>query len=128
MREQFSEEIVIQGSDVVVTSDEAAFLESVVEIIEAHLGDSQFGADWLGDEIGLSRRQLERRLETTLNESPGALIRRLRLERASKLLRAHAGTVSEVAYSVGFSSPAYFARAFKKAYGESPTEHATNSS
>jgi AraC-like DNA-binding protein len=123
MRERFSEEIVVKGSDIVVTSDEAAFLQTITETIDEHLGDTDFGGDWLADEVGLSRRQLERRLEATLGESPAALIRRLRLERASQLLRARAGTVSEVAYSAGFASPTYFARAFRKAYGESPTEH-----
>jgi AraC-like DNA-binding protein len=52
------------------------------------------------------------------------MIRRFRLERASQLLRARAGTVSEIAYSVGFTNPAYFARAFRKAFGEAPSEHA----
>jgi CheY-like chemotaxis protein len=126
MRERFSEEVVVKGSDLVVTSGDAAFLQTITEIIDTHLGDTNFGGDWLADEVGLSRRQLERRLESILGESPAALIRRLRLERASQLLRARAGTVSEVAYSVGFTSPAYFARAFRKAYGESPTEHAQN--
>ncbi|HEY5565257.1 MAG TPA: ATP-binding protein, partial [Rhodothermia bacterium] len=123
MRERFSDEVVIKGSDIVVTSDDAAFLGRVTTIVDEHLGHANFGGDWLADEVGLSRRQLERKMETILGESPAALIRRLRLERASQLLRARAGTVAEIAYSVGFTNPAYFARAFKKAFGESPSEH-----
>jgi DNA-binding response OmpR family regulator len=124
MRDQFSEELVVSGSDVVVQSDDAVFLETVVSIIDERLDDANFGGDWLATEVGLSRRQLERRLDSILGESPAAMIRRFRLERASQLLRARAGTVSEIAYSVGFTNPAYFARAFKKAYGEAPSEHA----
>ncbi|MGD8414551.1 MAG: ATP-binding protein [Candidatus Latescibacterota bacterium] len=124
MREQFSEEVVVSGSEIVVKSDDAAFLDTVVSIIDDHLDDPNFGGDWLADKVGLSRRQLERRLDAVLGESPAAMIRRFRLERASQLLRARAGTVSEIAYSVGFTNPAYFARAFRKAFGEAPSEHA----
>ncbi|MFV1979756.1 MAG: two-component regulator propeller domain-containing protein [Rhodothermia bacterium] len=123
MREQFSEEIIVKGKEIVVTSDDAALLQTITEIVDGRLDDSNFGSDWLADEVGLSRRQLERKLDTVLGESPAALIRRLRLERASQLIRARSGTISEIAYSVGFTSPAYFTRAFRKAYGESPTQH-----
>jgi transcriptional regulator GlxA family with amidase domain len=55
--------------------------------------------------------------------TPAQLVRRMRLERASQLLRAHAGTVSEVAYAVGFKTPSHFAKVFGQAYGESPTSY-----
>ena len=124
MRERFSGELVISGTDIVIDSADSAFLEQVRDAVDAHLSDPEFGTDWLADEVALSRRQLERRLASILGESPAALIRRLRLERASQLLRARAGSVSEIAYSVGFSSAAYFTRAFRKHFGESPTTHA----
>ncbi|HEY2290055.1 MAG TPA: helix-turn-helix domain-containing protein [Thermoanaerobaculia bacterium] len=44
----------------------------------------------------------------------------MRLQRAEQLLRAGAGTVSEIAYSVGFKSIAHFSNAFHERYGERP--------
>jgi transcriptional regulator GlxA family with amidase domain len=56
-------------------------------------------------------------------ESPGELIRRMRLERASQLLEQHAGTVAEVAYRVGFSSVSHFSKVFKDRFGANPSEY-----
>ncbi len=45
-----------------------------------------------------------------------------RLEQAKALLRDKEMNVSEIAYASGYSSPQYFAKAFKKKYGISPGE------
>ena len=45
----------------------------------------------------------------------------MRLERAAQLLEAQAGSVAEVAYSVGFKSVAHFSNAFKERYGVRPS-------
>jgi transcriptional regulator GlxA family with amidase domain len=95
----------------------------VQTIIDSHYSDANFSVDWLADEMGLSRRQLERRIEAVTGEAPSALIRRLRLERASQLIRAGVGTIAEVGYMVGFKSPAHFTRAFRKAFGAPPSKY-----
>ncbi len=123
MRRQFSREILVQPSGIAVDAAEEVFLDRVLEVIEMHLGDSSFGVEWLADEVGISTRHLRRRLEALTGEPPADLIRRLRLERASQLLNAHAGTVAEVAYIVGFKSHSHFSAAFREAFGVSPSEH-----
>lgn len=124
LREQFSREIVVKPADITITPEDEVFLHEVQDAIDAHLGDTTFSVDWLAEEVGMSRRQLERKVKAVVGEPPGALVRRLRLERGSQLLRASVGTVSEVAYMVGFNSPAQFAKAFRKEYGASPLEYA----
>jgi transcriptional regulator GlxA family with amidase domain len=57
-------------------------------------------------------------------EPEAGLIRSLRLQRAEQLLRAGAGSVSEVAYAVGFKSVAHFSNAFQERYGERPSAFA----
>jgi AraC-like DNA-binding protein len=47
----------------------------------------------------------------------------VRLAEAARLLAHRAGTVSEVAYGVGFNSIAHFSRAFRAAYGVPPSEY-----
>lgn len=126
MRRQFSREILVQPSGISVDAAEVVFLDRVLEIIETHLGDSSFGVEWLADEVGMSTRHLRRRLEALTGEPPADLIRRLRLERASQLLNARAGTVAEVAYIVGYKSHSHFSAAFREAFGVSPSEHVGN--
>jgi transcriptional regulator GlxA family with amidase domain len=127
LREQFSREVVVQPAGITITPEDEVFLSDLQEVMNEHLGDSAFSVDWLAEELGMSRRQLERRVKEVVGEPPGTLLRRLRLERASQLLRADVGTVAEVAYMVGFNSSTQFARAFRKAYGESPGEHVRKS-
>ncbi|NNE68823.1 MAG: helix-turn-helix transcriptional regulator, partial [Rhodothermales bacterium] len=107
---------------VTVTAKEAVFLQEVLAVIEDHLGDSTFSVDWLADEVGISRRQLERRIQETADRSPGELIRHLRIQRGTQLLRAHAGTVSEISYMVGFRSPSHFSRVYRDLTGQAPSE------
>jgi transcriptional regulator GlxA family with amidase domain len=71
---------------------------------------------------GVSLRQLERLFRRHLGRGAQEHYRRLRLDRARLLLRESAMPVVEVAVATGFSSASQFSRAYRRAYGESPTE------
>ena len=125
---QFSREIVVQPAGITIQPEDEAFLERVLAVVEARLGESSFSAGAMADAVGLSRRQLERRLAEAAGETPAELLRRMRLERARQLLGARSGTIAEVAYAVGFRSPAHFSKAFRKAFGVSPSAFSENAS
>jgi signal transduction histidine kinase/CheY-like chemotaxis protein len=108
--------------DVLSTDDE--LLENVRATIEKHLGNSNFGVEWLADEVALSARQLQRRLQASVRLSAAGLIRMMRLQRAAQLLERRAGTVSEIAYRVGFHDAEHFSRLFRQTYGLTPTQYA----
>ena len=124
LRAQFSREVVVQPSGVVVASDEEAFLNRVLHVIEDQMEESEFGVEALAEAVGVSGRQLRRRVKAVTGESPGALVRRMRLERAAQFLEAGAGTVAEVGYRVGFESASHFSKAFRAHFGHAPTDHA----
>ena len=123
LRDQYARTLRLAPADIEVPAAEEAFLTGVLAAAEAHLGASTFGVDALAEAVGLSRRQLERRLKETLGEAPAALLRRLRMERAAQLLEAGAITVQEVAAAVGYRSASHFARAFREHFGHAPSEH-----
>ncbi len=50
-------------------------------------------------------------------------MRRMRLERAAALIAGKTGTLSEIAYRVGFSDQAHFSRSFKRHLGMTPSEY-----
>lgn len=127
MRKRFSREVVIKPSDITVTSADEAFLNKARDIIEENIEDGNFGVQELAAEMGLSPRQLQRRLRDTVDESPVEFIRSLRLQRAAQLLEGQYGNVSEVAYSVGFTSLSYFAKCFREQFGSSPSEFKADS-
>ena len=98
-----------------------AFLERVRAAVAAHLSEESFSVEQLARAVAHSRGHLHRRLRGLAGESPSDLIRRMRLERAAALLSARAGSVAEVAYSVGFKSVAHFSNAFKERFGVRPS-------
>ena len=102
---------------------EAAFLEKVEKVIAKHLSDSQFGVDQMAEELLMSRRQLLRKLRALTGEKPVVLLRQRRLDRGALMLRAGELSVKEVSYAVGFQSTSSFTRAFRRAYGVSPSAY-----
>ena len=70
---------------------------------------------------GVSVRQLERLFKRHLGHGIHKQYRSMRLERARQLLRETAFPVLDVAVATGFSSASQFARAYSRAFGESPT-------
>ncbi len=77
----------------------------------------------MGKQLGLGRRQLLRKLQASTGQTAIAFLRTIRLRKAKKIIesRSH-GSITEVAYEVGFSSLSYFARMFKAEYGVNPSE------
>lgn len=96
------------------------FVTQLRKIIQENLGDSEFNVERIGDEIGLSRVQLYRKVKALTGHSPVEMLRKARLMRARHLLRTTEKSVSEVAYSVGFSTPSYFSKCYKDEFGENP--------
>jgi AraC-like DNA-binding protein len=90
-------------------------------IVEARLTDPALSPETLAAAAGLSYHQLYRALRDELGVSPSRFIRGVRVERAAERLRSGAGSVTEVAYSVGFESLSYFSRAFHERFGAAPS-------
>jgi len=86
------------------------------------MGDSQFGVEQLAEEVGLGRRQLQRKMQELTRQTVHRFIQESRLERARQLLEQKAGNVSEVAYQVGFRDPRHFARLFQQKYKKPPSQ------
>ncbi|GAB5534294.1 MAG: hybrid sensor histidine kinase/response regulator transcription factor [Rubricoccaceae bacterium] len=110
-----------------VSADDA-FIAAVRAAIDAHLSDDTFGVAALAEAVGQSRSHLLRRTTALMGASPSELIRTARLDRAAELLAAQAGTVSEVAYGVGFKSVAHFSNAFLAHTGVRPSAYAETAS
>ncbi len=107
-----------------VPSAADVFLIEVREAVGAHLSDETFSVQRLADEVGVSRGHLHRQLKAFVGQTPTDLIRMARLERATHLLARRAGTVSEIAYAVGFKSIGHFSDSFMEAYGCRPSAYA----
>lgn len=103
-------------------SRDVNFMQRLVQCIEKNYGDSDFSVEAIGQELCLSRMHLYRKVKALTGKSPIEMLREHRLTRAKHLLATTSLTVSEVAYRVGFTSPSYFTKCYKTAYGHPPTE------
>jgi len=101
---------------------EEQFMSKVVEVIENHLAEEEFSIEQFAGAVYMSRMQLHRKLKALTGKSASLYVRSFRLLRAKKMIEEKQGNFSEIAYSVGFSSPAYFTKCFKEEFGVPPSE------
>ncbi|MCH8496262.1 MAG: helix-turn-helix domain-containing protein, partial [Balneolales bacterium] len=103
-------------------SADQQFLEQVQKAILDNLEDSSLSVEKLAGMLNVGRATLHRKLIKIVDESPVQLIRRIRLEQGKQMIENKSGTISEIAYSVGFESVSWFSKCFKEQYDVNPSE------
>lgn len=98
------------------------FLTQLNEEIEKHLSDINFTIESITDIFSISRSNLQRKLKSICDMTPGDYLRNYRLKKACRLLLDDDLRINEVAFLVGFNSASYFTKAFLKQYGILPKD------
>lgn len=98
------------------------FYNRFLEILNEGMGNPDLNVDMIASKMGLERSQFYRKIKALTNYAPVELIRRLRLQRGRELLISTEKTIAEIAYDIGFSTPAYFTKCYRDAYGETPSQ------
>jgi transcriptional regulator GlxA family with amidase domain len=88
--------------------------------IRAHL-DHDLTAESIAARLKVSRRTLHRRFLQALGQPPAAVVRRLRVETAQRMLIESDRSVTEIALDVGFGHPSQLSRAIRVSTGRSPS-------
>jgi signal transduction histidine kinase/ligand-binding sensor domain-containing protein/AraC-like DNA-binding protein len=123
LRRRFSQDLLQSGPKQPPSADEA-FLQKAIQIVEDHLSDSEFGVSDFAKALGMSRSVLYRKFSALTDHSVKEFINMIRLKRATEMLKLGVyDSISEVAYSVGFSDAQYFSKKFKKHYNMTPTQY-----
>ncbi len=100
---------------------EDLFLQQLTAATEKIMTNPENAITNLQKAMHLSQMQLYRKLKALTGQTPSLFIRSVRLKKAKQLLKTTDLNVSEIAYEVGFTDPAYFSRAFNEAFGISPS-------
>ncbi|GAA4298297.1 substrate-binding domain-containing protein [Aestuariibaculum suncheonense] len=103
-----------------LANSEQEFINDMNKYVHENIDDSSYNVEQLASDLGISRVQLYRKVKAILNINVSDYIQNLRLEKAKILLQESTLSISEIAYSVGFSSPSYFSLTFKNKFGKSP--------
>ena len=122
LKDKYSRSLMVRPEVAHEPSMEEKFLMRVKNAVDEHLDDEHFSVEELSKEVGMSRAQLHRKLIALTGKSASRFVRNYRLGHAYQLLQNKVGTVSEIAYRVGYSSPAYFTKCFTEDFGISPSQ------
>lgn len=98
------------------------FYNRFLNLFQTEMGDADLSVDAIASKMGFERSQFYRKIKALTNYAPVELMRKLRMQRGRVLITSTDKTISEIAYEIGFSSPAYFTKCYRDAYGMTPSE------
>ncbi|MBT8292857.1 MAG: response regulator, partial [Eudoraea sp.] len=122
LRSRYSQEIILKAKEIAITPTDEVFLNKVQKVLDEQLSDATFNAKMFASAVGMSRMQLHRKLTAITGLSTTEFIRSQRLKQAAQILKTSDATINEVAYTVGFNTPSYFIKCFRKIYKKTPAE------
>jgi len=118
----FKQTLDVPPTQLAITSLDETFLNKVVAMVEHNMTNANYTIEALSSDMAMSRVSLYRKVLSVTGMTPVEFVRLLRLKEGARLLSEDRFTVAEVADMVGFNSPGYFTKAFKKAFGKLPTK------
>lgn len=105
------------------TEIDKEFLKKIIDVIQENLSSPTFDVIQLADALAMSKSSLYRKTKAIIGLSPVEFIRNVRLKQGVKMLKNKSVSISEVAYTCGFSNPKYFSTCFKEEFGVTPKEY-----
>ena len=121
LQEKFSKQPQAPARILATNPMDEDLLERTMEIIERNMDNSEFSLSELIRELCMSRTYFFQKIKGITGQTPNEFLSTVRLKRAAFLLRSDLTlSISEISDKTGFSSPRYFGRCFKEAYGVSP--------
>ncbi|WP_158027244.1 hybrid sensor histidine kinase/response regulator [Labilibacter marinus] len=113
-----------QVEPIEIQSHDEILMQKVMTIIRDNISNNDLNVEMLADGIGISRVHMHRKLKEITNQSARDLIKNVRMKQAAYILVNKKLNISDVAYSLGYSSLSHFSTTFKSYYGVSPKEYA----
>ena len=89
--------------------------------LENKIDQPDFKSEDIDKMLGLSKSQTYRKIKSLTGIAPNQLIQEFRLRKSLKCLKQSDATIAEIAYELGFNSPTYFAKVFRKRFDITPT-------
>ena len=118
IRQKFQSQTDFKVEEQHYSNPDELFVQSCIDKIKEHLGDSDFGREQLAAELCISSSTLYNKLRALTGLNISGFITNIRMKEACQILKREPNIrVNELAYRVGFSTPKYFSLCFKKEYG-----------
>jgi signal transduction histidine kinase/ligand-binding sensor domain-containing protein/DNA-binding response OmpR family regulator len=128
LKEKYTKQIILQPTNITISSPDEHFLKKAMEVVEKHISDPDLDIEKFASEAGVSRMQLYRKFAALTNMTTREFIRNIRLKRAGQLLLEKKLSISEVAFAVGFRDLSHFRKCFRQQFGMNATEYVLRNS
>jgi signal transduction histidine kinase/ligand-binding sensor domain-containing protein/DNA-binding response OmpR family regulator len=116
-------EMTLQPTEISLSKIDEEFVQELEEVIEKNLSEPEFNVEDMGKKLYMSRATLYRKIYALSGKTPSEFLRSYRLKRAAQLLASNFGSVTEVAFEVGFSNRNYFTKCFKEQFHQLPSDY-----
>ncbi len=123
LKERYAQSSLVEAHELATNQRDRQFLQTMMQIIETNLEDSEFDVEKICRTIGISRTVLYDKVNALTGKSVGEFIRKMRLQTAAKILVTENIPVYLVMDRVGIQSASYFSKAFKKEFGKTPSQY-----
>ena len=122
-RHQFAQSVEINPERITTNNEEKQLIERIMKAIGQNMSNTDYTVDMLARDIGMSRANLYKKMQTMLGVTPNDFMRNVRLKRAAEMLAKSDVPVNQLALMVGFQTPRYFSQCFRKMFGVTPSEY-----
>ena len=126
LRNLFSDMNVTAAAGTGLTNRDEFFHKKLLKLIYDNIANSKYSLSDMEKEMCMSHSSLSRKIKVQYGVSPLEFIRNIRLDAAAKAIKESSAKINEVCFGVGFNSPSYFAKCFKKRFGVLPNEYGKN--
>jgi signal transduction histidine kinase/DNA-binding response OmpR family regulator len=123
LKNTYTRQLKIVSPDIEFESEDEKLMLAVSQYIEANLTSPKLSVEDLSRHVCMSRGSFYNKIVTLTGETPVEFIRSVKLNKAAALLENSDMKIAQVGYAVGFTTPNYFARAFKAKFNMLPSEY-----
>jgi signal transduction histidine kinase/DNA-binding response OmpR family regulator/streptogramin lyase len=123
LRENFRWQFLSGTNEQLPASNQDQLLQKILEILIRHANEPDFNLKKMAWELGMSSRQLFRKVQALTGYTPNHLLRNIRLKKAAALFDRGMDNITEVMYEVGFTHHSYFSKCFRELYQVNPSDY-----
>ncbi len=117
-------EIELNPDELRASKIDGQFLQKAVLVVEKNISNGRYNVACFSSDMCMSRMNLYRRLQHLTGLSPMEFVRDIRLKKAAQIIKANPeAPINEVAAKVGFTTPSYFSKCFRRMFGMLPTQY-----
>jgi signal transduction histidine kinase/ligand-binding sensor domain-containing protein/DNA-binding NarL/FixJ family response regulator len=117
IREKFESQTDFQPKEEHYSNPDTLFLEKAITCVKNHLSDTSYSRDAFASDMMVGSSTLYNKLRTLTGQNIIGFITSIRLKEAYQMLKENPHIpIQELSIKVGFNTPQYFSKCFKKAF------------